>query len=498
MNNLLAFCCPCLLLGNITTKLTREKPFTIFSCCPQCGVGFEGCQMCCYTCCLSLPGWPIAPCCLSWHLNHLRYKLNLFYESDERLKRPVNLRQQFYLCCCWAVDLTEQHQFVSNLFDEGDLTFQWDLDLYRDQLRPRPVLPVLSMVLVTSPSPASALFKTKLMQAAPTRHCPLDEAQQAQLLPMNRGLDLDEIKHVSTTVRTVTMSLTNNKDNSDQDRTPTFLELWQMPPSRAEKASLLPVINDATMILYLLDPSQGVQALAEMTRAFKVHRRQMIETLGRTVSDCEDRQLIILLSTEGLLDMEEEEAAAAEKKRKKVRFGDDEDEDEDEEKDSNEDSDSDRDGTDHDNDSKDGEEKDGNSKRRHKQRQPFSPSSGRPLPSRKQKKAKKMTPEKLLREAKRWVKGEDLSDLLDEGDSGDEEKEDSSERNRIKASTSADEEGALLISIKQKHEVGKRKAIDVRVRNDEEYRDLLRKCLIKGRKELKKDSIEEEEEDKNL
>jgi hypothetical protein len=479
MSHFQSCCCPCFLLGNITTKLVREKPFTIFSCCPQGGVGLEGCQMCCYTCCLSLPGWPIAPCCLSWHLSHLRYKLNLFYESDERLKRPSTLRQQFYLCCCWAVDLSEQHQFVSNLFDEGDLTFKWDFDLYRDQLRSRPVLPIVSMVLVTSSSSASTLFKTKLMQAAPTRHSALDETQQAQLLPMNRGLELDDVQHVSTTVRTVSMPI--NKDNKlDDNRTPIFLELWQMPPSRAGKASLLPVINDATMILYLLDPLEGVKALADLTKAFKSHRRQMIDTLGRTLSDCEDRQLVILLSTEGLFDDDK----AAEGKQKKVRFDDDEDEVEDEENSENSHSDLDNDDdTDNDNDSKDGEHD-----KSCKQRQPFSP-SGRPLPVRKHKSKRKLSPESLLREAKQWVKGEDISDLL-EIESGEEE-----EDKNVKGieTTEHDEKGPLLISTKHKHEDGKRKSINVRVRNDEEYRDILRNCLGKGRQESEKGNEQEEE-----
>ncbi len=69
---------------------------------------------------------------------NLRWKVKLFYPDDDRIKDPKTYASWLGTCCMWVSNLSDLHEYVSDLYSDGDLTFEWDFDLYKDHVHPRP------------------------------------------------------------------------------------------------------------------------------------------------------------------------------------------------------------------------------------------------------------------------------------------------------------------------------------------------------------------------
>ena len=162
--------CPCVLLANISSKLEREIPFTCFryQCCfhgcTDLEFGAVGCKTCLETGAMALFAWPCSGI-LSVHSLWQRYKFKLFYPEDYRLRSANSYSSWFYYLLNWPENILEQHQFVKDLYQEGQLTFKWDFDRYQDQQLPRPPEKTFIMMMFAAHTPAKMEFVRKFMMS---------------------------------------------------------------------------------------------------------------------------------------------------------------------------------------------------------------------------------------------------------------------------------------------------------------------------------------------
>lgn len=256
--------CPCLLLGNIESKLQREKPLCDCVYSHNCELGSHGCQTCWYTCCLATLGWPVSPC-LSLHLLFMRRKFTLLYERDDRLKMPNSIARWISSCCCWCVNLREQFQFVSSLWEENQLTFKWDFDLYRDHLEPRPNFPTHSILIFAPQNNATSTFTSKFLQHTSKVALSSDEGVRAAedaLLSEGTAMDLEHYEQVDTGIRTIIQS----------DGSVSFLEVWKIPPTKFQSESLSESLQKAVLSLYIFDLADK-PSIDKVKKAFSDHTR---------------------------------------------------------------------------------------------------------------------------------------------------------------------------------------------------------------------------------
>lgn len=260
--NMEALLCPCILLGNIQSKLHREDPSISCSRCPECELGPHGFQSCAYTCFLSACGWPVSPC-LSMHLFQTRKKFQVLYEYDDRLKPPTTFLRQFKLCCCWCINLQEQYQFVQHLWNDKQLTYHWDFDLYRDQLKQRRSYSSQTVLMFAPPNFATTTFMNKF-----SRHTSIPAnvaATSASSKHLHRFLspemiDLEHVEQIETGVKT------HMHSNGEV----TFLEVWKIPPNKFHSQVLAKSIPAALVSYYIFDLAD-IDSIDKLKRAYTEH-----------------------------------------------------------------------------------------------------------------------------------------------------------------------------------------------------------------------------------
>jgi hypothetical protein len=120
---------PCILLGNIRTRMSRESGIDI-SCCFNVKIGFEGLKYCFATFILTIICWPVSPL-LALYLYDFRKRLYAVYD-EESLRQPDNIFSSTTLL--WPSSLSKQYSFLIEKEEEGILSFGWDLQLYKDYL----------------------------------------------------------------------------------------------------------------------------------------------------------------------------------------------------------------------------------------------------------------------------------------------------------------------------------------------------------------------------
>jgi len=251
-NELIACLCPCMLLGNISTKLHREDVFSCFkyaNFCQDCSIGCNGLGHCISTCLMCLP---IYPCsfCLSVYLLRQRWKLKLFYPHDDRLPPISTVAAGCYYFCYWPTNLSEQYQFVNDLYKENDLIFQWDYELYRDYVNP--IKPPEESHIILSFGPETAykaefirklMIQTTLLSAPSTGSVPSTLDPHAEVFSSNP-------QYVKTGVRIVTRHPNSGKV--------TFLEYWDVPPNESNSGLVHAALKHAALSMYIFDCSHAI------------------------------------------------------------------------------------------------------------------------------------------------------------------------------------------------------------------------------------------------
>eukprot|EP00981_Chlorochromonas_danica_P005317 scaffold1069_cov186-Ochromonas_danica.AAC.2 len=243
-----ACCCPGPLLANATSRIHREKAFPCCSCesCSDVAYGVKGCPTCCCVCLTAAILWPVSPlmCC---YLSHERWKLKTLYKHDDRLKAS-----SWSTCCCWPINLKEQHFFIRNQAEEGSLTFPWDFEEFRDLLSspPPPAYLTYTMFLFGPDSPLEKEFLRKLM------------IRVDYPLPIEVGeVELAGIQKIHTAFQPMA------RQPDGQIR---LLEIWQIPPIRYHMLSLRPMLVEATLVVFLLDLTSR-EAVEEVQAAYQSH-----------------------------------------------------------------------------------------------------------------------------------------------------------------------------------------------------------------------------------
>lgn len=295
--------CPCILLGNIESKLHRESPVCRCSTCPECELGPHGQQSCLYTCFLAACGWPVSPC-LSCHLLHMRHKFHTLYEYDDRIKLPNSSWLWCRSFCCWCGNLKEQYKFVKNLWDDNRLTFHWDFDNYKDQLGPRPVYPSKTILIFAPQNFSTTTFMNKFLRhtsVSANIAATTGSSKQLQHFLTPEMIDLEHAEQIETGM----------KSHMDKNGNVSFLEVWKIPPGKFHSQTLAQSIKSALVSYYLFDLSDR-ESIDKVKKAFTEHGYYST-----------GRRLAIVLN-ENPQDNKEEPEPSSARKKKKVAFSFDE------------------------------------------------------------------------------------------------------------------------------------------------------------------------------
>lgn len=240
--------CPCVVMGSIRTRTAREIPFrmTQNKCCSRYPIGEKGCNKCCYISFLSL-GWPIAPM-LACYLYKERKILKLFYDDEKGLD-PVVFPKSFYTCCLWPCNLVEQVDFINKVDEKGMLTFDWDLDLYKDQLLPKPSHSSRKVFIIGS----DFTGKTEFFKKAVT-YCDADytiKGDTGTMMDSNKvQIGLKSFLMLSKDIR--------------------FLEMWNIPANEINTTGVKMFLPEAYAVIFVYDSSDGdTTSFEEMQELFE-------------------------------------------------------------------------------------------------------------------------------------------------------------------------------------------------------------------------------------
>lgn len=260
--NLESLLCPCILLGNIQSKLHREDPLCTCSCRPECELGPHGFQSCMYTCCLTSCGWPLSPC-LSWHLLRMRRKFQTLYEYDDRLKPHTSNCAYLKLFCCWWINLEEQFNFVNHLWEENMLTFHWDYDRFHDLTGPRPTFPSQTVLIFAPQNFQTTTFMNKFL-----RHTSISanvaatsaSSKNLQHFLSPEMIDLEHVEQIETGVKT----------HMGKNGQISFVEVWKIPPTKFHSQTLAKSIPSAVASYYIFDLTE-TESIDKVKKAYLEH-----------------------------------------------------------------------------------------------------------------------------------------------------------------------------------------------------------------------------------
>mmetsp|Transcript_14864 Transcript_14864/g.20363 ORF Transcript_14864/g.20363 Transcript_14864/m.20363 type:complete len:331 (-) Transcript_14864:313-1305(-) len=157
MNHLQAQLCPCIILGQLRTKTSRES-----ECLQFCSIGRAGCYRCLYTSLFSCFLYPLSPC-LGLYLCHEREKLNVVYKNNSQL-RHHSTWEKIVSVICWEKSLQEQKLFLQSMEENKTLVYDWDIKAYKDHLQiPSPEISTVRIFIYGPQSKAKMNFFVKLL-----------------------------------------------------------------------------------------------------------------------------------------------------------------------------------------------------------------------------------------------------------------------------------------------------------------------------------------------
>jgi hypothetical protein len=247
------YCFGCCLMGNIESEFSRETRFKFMeknNLLMDCRMGWTGCRQSCLTCILGSIGWPLSPC-LSCYLLRERWKLKLFYPFDDRLSKPKSFSEYCHLFCCWPKNLYEQHTFIHQLANEGNLTFSWDYKLFRDHAQKQVDHTSYAIAVFGPNTDLKKEFIRKFLMETKNK----ETADLHQKFPL-----LKELNHIQTGVRSVLM------EDGKQFK---FFEIWDIPINEFYH-NYVGYLKEQTVVasIYLFDINDS-QNFDEMKKVFQ-------------------------------------------------------------------------------------------------------------------------------------------------------------------------------------------------------------------------------------
>jgi hypothetical protein len=183
-------------------------------------------------------------------LHNERWKLKFFYKEDERLK-PNSIK----LLLNWPLNLKELNGFIGNIYEEGTLTFAWDLEAYRDQLQPRPDYQTYTIFVFGPVSSGQKEFLRKLMF----------RVEYSKSAPPVVS-DVEGIEKIITGIKPLV---------SDAQGGIRMLEMWEIPPSKHQAMSIRPFMVNAHVILYVIDLNAS-SSLELVQITYSAHQQTML------------------------------------------------------------------------------------------------------------------------------------------------------------------------------------------------------------------------------
>lgn len=232
---------PCILLGQIRSKLSRESSCSI----ARLKLGPLGCRECVKTsvfCCIC---WPISPC-LGCYLHHEREKLRIVYNSDPLLQK-YNSYEVMKSFIMWPKNIIEMHRFLLLMESENRLVNDWDISHYRDYISiPKPEICTIRAFLIGDNSAAKQLFFKKLLKFT----------EEIATLP--KPFDTEDSSKQSFHTVHSNVALIGLKSVLYSQREVHYLELWDVLTDGINSYSIRQNISsiDAAMFVFYLTEDQ--------------------------------------------------------------------------------------------------------------------------------------------------------------------------------------------------------------------------------------------------
>ena len=173
VNLCISCCCPCFILGNIQTAISREQTYRFTANIVKSkylrpngadddisgSFGPKGFNKCVLTCCLASICWPFSPLLGSYLVRQRAYYRKIYREPESKLSFCESVSDNFFSCLFWPVVILQHAAYIKQKNEEGLLIFDWEHEVLRDMKTKKPPIEN-KIILIVGPQGAgkTALF----------------------------------------------------------------------------------------------------------------------------------------------------------------------------------------------------------------------------------------------------------------------------------------------------------------------------------------------------
>eukprot|EP01038_Epipyxis_sp_PR26KG_P008506 gene8506-11498_t len=223
--------CPCCILGDISTKQSREHIYTCTKYVCFHPLNSSGCKTCCKTATYAICCWPCSPF-LILYLNTEMKKWKVVYRNEETFNYNVN--EKFLESIFWPNTLLRLYKFVLSEHQTGTLTFDWDINEYYDQVKKSPPeYETIRVMIINSFYGKVSDFMKKFMHS-------LEYPNESKPMYSENALPRDNIKIGFSRIPSNTGRIF-------------FLEVWDAPSTEVDSAALRKGLSDCDGVIFLFD-----------------------------------------------------------------------------------------------------------------------------------------------------------------------------------------------------------------------------------------------------
>jgi hypothetical protein len=164
VNLCISCCCPCVILGNIQTAISREQSYRFTTSIVKSkylqtngadddisgSFGPKGFNKCALTCCLASLCWPFSPLLGTYLIQQRAYYRKIYREPESRLSFCESFSDSFFSCLFWPVVILQHAAYIRQKNEEGLLIFDWEHEVLRDMKIKKPPIEN-KIVLIVGP-----------------------------------------------------------------------------------------------------------------------------------------------------------------------------------------------------------------------------------------------------------------------------------------------------------------------------------------------------------
>jgi len=156
---------PCFKLGELTTKVAREKPLKIFDEYMSFSIGWQGLWSCSCSACLCLAGWPVAPGLGCYVCLQRRY-IELVYDGTVKsFCDSSTCIEGCFACITWPCVLRQNYDYLEAKEKEGLLRYDWEVE-YLSFHAKRPKIQTQICYVMGPPRVGKTLLFQRLLASA--------------------------------------------------------------------------------------------------------------------------------------------------------------------------------------------------------------------------------------------------------------------------------------------------------------------------------------------